>query len=220
MSRPWDQIYSAAAGDSPGAPIIDVYSKRGEVGLYSAYLSLVPDFNIGYAVLAADTTGAPDLNAYVDVIGDVMQEALFKTAALQAQEAFAGSYGPVQSGLNSSMNIKVDAEPGMTVTSLVNNGVDVVDAIARRKGITGSAVSFRLYPTNLRSGSRMAFRAVFQNKDQFEDSGTPTCESWLNVDQIVYGSEALDEFIFDLEEDGRAKGVEIPALRVTLGKKS
>jgi hypothetical protein len=38
----------------------------------------------------------------------------------------------------------------------------------------------------------------------------------MYIEDLVYGGEPLDEFAFELDADGRAEFVEIPALRTTL----
>jgi hypothetical protein len=86
------------------------------------------------------------------------------------------------------------------------------------KGIKPEALLFRLYPTNLQGGRRLSFRAIWQDNDAFADAGTPTCVSWMDIEDLVYGGEPRDEFSFSLEldPDGRAEVVEIPALRARL----
>ncbi len=80
-------------------------------------------------------------------------------------------------------------------------------------------MDFRLYPTNHKeetsTGSRMAFRAVFQDVDAPLDAGTPTCVTWMvGVDSLVYNGLALDEFVFGIDKDGRAGSVEVLALGI------
>ncbi|KAL4934051.1 uncharacterized protein BDV17DRAFT_251258 [Aspergillus undulatus] len=60
--------------------------------LYSSYLGLVPDFNVGFAILSADTVRPADLNAHTDIIGDVMLSALMGSAIQSATERFGGEY--------------------------------------------------------------------------------------------------------------------------------
>ena len=77
----------------------------------------------------------------------------------------------------------------------------------RRRGTTGSLTQ---------SGSKQTFRAILQDKTELADNGTPTCVSFLDVGKLKYNDASLDEFIFDVNKDGAAVGVEIPALGVTL----
>jgi hypothetical protein len=40
------------------------------------------------------------------------------------------------------------------------------------------------------------------------DAGTPTCVSWMDVENLVYGGQFLDKYVFELDESGKAKAVE------------
>ncbi|KAI9668665.1 MAG: hypothetical protein M1831_001104 [Alyxoria varia] len=213
------EIYSA--GDPRTDPVVDIYTKRGNLGHYSSYIGIVPDLAVGYAILAADTEGNPDLNAYADVIGDSVQPLLEEMALSGAAHNYGGEYHALNDdGTNSSMTIRYDDQPGLFVTDLNSHGKDARAGIAQVNGIKPSALSFRLYPTNLQktidSGSRFPFRAVFQDEDALQDAGTPTCETWRDVGRNVYGEEPLDLVIFETGPSGEAESVYLPALRLTL----
>lgn len=205
--------------------MVDIYTilsneGNGE-GLYSSYLGLVPDFGVGFAILSADTETPADLNAHADIIGDVVLEALMKTAIEQAAKNFGGKYK--SSNMNSSIAVEYDSLPGLYIQEFVSNGTDFRATLAGIVGVAKPAdMSIRLYPTQLveesGSGSKQAFRAVFQDKTELADNGTPTCVSWLDLDKLQYGGRGLDEFIFSLDRSGQAVSVEIPALQVSLGK--
>ncbi|KAJ5502167.1 Beta-lactamase-like protein [Penicillium fimorum] len=91
IGSPW-VIYSA--GSYPDTSMVDIYTVLSNEGngesLYSSYLGLVPDFGVGFAILSADNKAPADLNAHADLIGDVVLEALMKTAIEQAAENFGG----------------------------------------------------------------------------------------------------------------------------------
>lgn len=214
---PWE-IYSSAQHIT--SQVVDIYTKLGTTGVYSSYLGISPDYSVGFAILAAGQRESPDLNAYADIIAEYLLPAIVKTAQSEAQTAFAGTYR-LSVGNSSIALSAADGLPGISVTSLVSNGVDTRAAYAVLNGIAPAALSFRLYPTNLRSeppSGRFAFRAVFQDMDALEDAGTPTCVSWMGVDVLEYGGVALDLFVFEMGKDGTAEAVEIPALRMTLKK--
>ncbi|GES63309.1 beta-lactamase-like protein [Aspergillus terreus] len=227
LGLPW-VIYSG--GSYPNTSMIDVYTVLSNEGynesLYSSYLGLVPDFGVGYAILSADTDFPADLNAHVDIIGDVVLEALMVTATEQAAKNFGGGYKA--SSINSSITVRYDTLPGLEIDQFISNGTDFRETLVKFLGITDpTALSIRLYPSQLieeypdsnpASASRQAFRAVFQDKSELADNDTPTCVSWLNLDELHYSGHALDEFVFTLDRDGRAVSVQIPALRVSLDR--
>ncbi|KAJ5600426.1 beta-lactamase/transpeptidase-like protein [Penicillium hetheringtonii] len=220
IGYPWI-IYSS--GDYPNTSMVDIYTYYSSISQYSSYIGLVPDYNVGFAVLAADSVSAPDLNVHADIIGDVILPALMEMAVKQAGAQFGGQY-TASSGLNSSITVSVDELPGMYVESFVSNGTDFRETLASLIGVEDpDALSVRLYPTGLVSetgagGSRVAFRAVLQDKNELADAGTPTCVSWMDVDRLKYHGRALDSFIFDVDSDKKAIGVEISALELQLKK--
>ena len=220
LGYPWI-IYSS--GDYPDTSMIDIYTYYSSIGQYSSYIGLVPDYNVGFAVLATDSVTAPDLNAHADIIGDVILPALMKTAVKQAGARFGGEY-TASSGLNSSIIVSVDKLPGMFVDRFVSNGTDFRETLASLIGAKDpEALSIRLYPTGLVSStesgsSRVAFRAVLQNKNELADAGTPTCVSWMDVDKLRYQGRALDSFVFEVDGGGNAVGVEIPGLVLQLNR--
>ncbi|KAK2848511.1 hypothetical protein FQN49_005655 [Arthroderma sp. PD_2] len=220
VGYPW-VIYSS--GDYPDTSLIDVYTALSSIGLYSSYIGLVPDFNVGFTILAADSASSPDLNPHTGLIGDALLPALTKIATLQANANFGGTYS--SSTLNSSITVSADSSPGLFIDSWISNAIDFRQTLAALNGIEkADSLSIRLYPTHLISKrdslSRQAFRAVFQDKDELADQETPTCVSWLNVDNFKYKGASLDQFIFEVDPHGKALGVEIPALQTVLEKQA
>jgi hypothetical protein len=208
--------------------MVDIYTalsnEDSNEGLYSSYIGLVPDFGVGFSILSADAEKPADLNAHADLIGDVLLGALMSVAAEQASGNFGGSYGNKGAALNSSIVLGVDKLPGLFIRDFVSNGTDFKGTLAGILGFDSPVdLSIRLYPVQLvekaESGSKMAFRAVFQDMTELADADTPTCVSWLDLDKLRYGDRALDEFIFELDSKGKAVSVEVPALQVTLERK-
>ena len=76
-------------------------------------------------------------------------------------------------------------------------------------------MDFRLYPTDLQTGSKRAYRAVVQDRDALVDAGTPTCISWQQtVDVFQKGGLPLDEFVLEMGDGGENVTVDAPALGV------
>jgi hypothetical protein len=51
--------------------IVDTYSKSGDVGAYSTFIGLVPDYNIGVTVLAAGDAPQSSVYAIRDLLVDI-----------------------------------------------------------------------------------------------------------------------------------------------------
>lgn len=218
LGYPWI-IYSS--GDYPNTSMIDIYTYYSDIGLYSSYLGIVPDFNVGFAILAADSVASPDLNAHADIIGDVVLEALIKISTSQAAMNFGGRYGAANN--KSSIVVSSDQLPGLFITDFVSDGVDFRKTLASLTGVSDpDDLSIRLYPTGLilqtEPGSQQTFRAVFQDKTELADNDTPTCVSWKDVGKLQYNGASLDEFLFEVNGEGEASAVEIPALGLRLNK--
>ncbi|KAF7588571.1 hypothetical protein BBP40_005490 [Aspergillus hancockii] len=221
LSYPWI-IYSS--GSYPNTSMVDIYTYYSSVGQYSSYIGLVPDYNVGFTILAADSVSAPDLNVHADIIGEEILPAVMKMAVTQAGANFGGDY--VVSGVNSSIVISVDSLPGMFVKRFVSDGTDLRVTLGALTGISDpEALSIRLYPTGLveRSeggGSRVAFRAIYQDMNELAEAGTPTCVSWLDVDKLKWQGRALDLFVFEVNARGKAVGIEISGLEVEMKRKT
>lgn len=223
LGAPWI-IYSG--GQYPQTSMIDVYTilsnEGANEGLYSSYLGLVPDYDIGFVILSADTVSPADLNAHADYM-QVALEGMIKTSMKQAAQNFGGTYAA--SNLNSSVTVKYDELPGLFVERFISNGTDFRKSLANIIGVVNATdLSLRLYPTQLvqqhGSESKQVFRAVFQDKTELADGGTPTCVSWLDLDKYQHAGHGLDEFTFTLSAKGKVISVEIPALGVTLERKA
>ncbi|KAL1642897.1 hypothetical protein SLS58_005138 [Diplodia intermedia] len=162
VGRPWE-IYHF--GTDATDPVVDVYTKTGSIGAYSAYFGLAPDHDVGFSILAYDDGdeeegggAAPDLNAYADVA----LEALLAVAALgrkQAGALLAGEYRCADAAnANSSSSLVLgetgDADPGLAVESFVVDGADWRARTAALMAVERPAdLDFRLYPTNLRAAA-------------------------------------------------------------------
>ena len=116
-------------------------------------------------------------------------------ARTQASSIIAGTYNADNNSIIVIGPATVD--PGLDITQLRVNGTDWLAQIAQRAAIDyASDIDFRLYPTDLETGSKRAFRAVVQDKDALVDAGTPTCISWQQmVDVFQRDGLPLDEFV-------------------------
>ncbi|KAK9413683.1 putative Beta-lactamase-related domain-containing protein [Seiridium unicorne] len=209
VGRPWE-IYHA--GENANSSILDVFTKTGEIGQYSSYFGLAPDFNAGFAILAHDTEGNPDLNVYADVVSLALLT-LEQVAAKETAARYAGEY-TFENGSYAMLNV-TDEGPGLVVLNLTINGSDIMSEAASKVGIQVENLDFRLYPTNLVSGNLQQFVAVFQDRSASADQGTPTCITWMDVGEL----ESIPErYIFELDDTDVTSGLRIPDKKVRLDK--
>jgi hypothetical protein len=212
FGRPWE-ITTLPANEL--VPTIEVYAKEGNFELYSSYLALIPDFDIGIAVLQADSVTSPVPDKLALFIARNLVAALQAVGQQQAQVNIAGTYNTSDNSATLTL-VANDGLPGLGLTSLQTNTTDLRALYASFSDIEPDNISLRLYPTNLRSGSTTAFRSVLQDTSIVSDGSN--CMTWSNMDSPTYGGVALDEFLLSFGEDGGVESIKVAALGITLYK--
>lgn len=213
VGAPWEIL--SFGDDRP----IDLYTKSGDIGVYSSVIALSPDHNAGFTILGAGTSTHESLALASDLISATLIPALEHSAKAQARNRFAGTYTLSSPGNgNSSISIITDDGPGLRVTSWINNGANMLKAFAALNKISDpSQLSIRLYPTGLESPGQISFRAVVPpSMPPGIGPFTSSCITWVTVDSQVYGNVGIDEFVFDVDADGDAVSVSPRALRTVL----
>lgn len=210
VGRPWE-IYRAVTS-AENNRVIDIYTKGGNLPGYGSSLSLIPDFDVGIAVMMAGESGSTIGSQILGVITGALLPALDEAARVQADAAFAGTY-TASDGLNSTVTLSTaPGTPGLSIDEWVSNGTDLRRVLAKEK-------RFQVYPTNIVSedGKQVSWRSSYLT---IPDTGSPfdACPSWGVIDRPNYGVFALDEFVFHLGEDGNAWGLEPKALKIVLEK--
>jgi hypothetical protein len=155
-------------------------------------------------------------------------------ARVAANYTYGGTYRSADPGVNSSVTISVDeARPGLGVGPWVSNGTNLMGlVVALGQNITQEywdriQPSIRLYPTGLwdptpDGGRRVGFKATFEDLSlpAVSEPFTTDCSTWVSLSGVVYGSQPLDEFIFEFAANGTVMAVENSALRNRLVKVS
>jgi len=211
--------------------LVDLYTKAGDLGVYSSMLVLSPDYDTGWVILsAADSLGTASRGALLiaDLIADTFVPAFEAAAKERAVVNLSGTY-KATNGLNSSITIVTDNYPGLGIHRWISNGTDILAAYLAYNGFGDRfTASVRLYPTSLftSSPSEQAFRAVFEILPKhatasYSGAGgggvfSSNCYTWTGVDAISYGNVAADDFLFHYDEYGKAVSVEPRMFRVTL----
>jgi hypothetical protein len=204
------------------------YQKAGRIGDYASLQILLPDYDIGFTVLmAGDIPGNFNFDC-ADYIGTTLLPAFENAAKREAGELFNGQYFASTGSVNSSMSIVTDDQPGLGVASWYSNGTDMNYISVLLQLSTSGPVTprVRLYPTLLETikadGSKVvSYKAVFEDKNSPSREGrmfSTDCATWLTVTSQVYGSRPLDEFVFNIDKQGRVTSVEPIALRLPLSK--
>lgn len=220
MELPVASANTTAPGAQP-ARVVDLYTKAGGTGAYGSVIMLSPDHGVGFAVLSAGPL--PGFPGVVPVLGEALLGTVLPALEIAARTEAGRQYGGRYSSSGHAVSVELAPQkPGLALTKWDFNGTDVL-------GIFG-VDTIQLYPVGLESekiaGSRkVAFRGVMVPKLPQGPPGQerrptkppqylhPCSTTWLQVDTMRYGGVALDEFVFETGETGRALALDIPALR-------
>ncbi|TGJ82356.1 hypothetical protein E0Z10_g6422 [Xylaria hypoxylon] len=210
------------------------FNKLGSIGKYSTLLAVIPDFDIGFSVAAAGEIPAALVTSIADTLSNTYLPTLQEIARSQANATYAGFYRSVDKALNSSLTISVDENhPGLGVGGWISNGTNLMALVVAlslnisREYWADIESSVRLYPSGLwdataNGGRRVGFKATFEDlsSPSVANPYTTDCATWVSVSSVAYGSQPLDEFIFDVDASGTVLAVENAALRNRLVKVS
>ncbi len=198
------------AGSKPITPIVDALTKAGALGPYASYFGIVPELDVGFAILARDFSLPPhaqlDLNAYADVASDSIP-LLVKVAAKEMVARYAGTFTS-PSGGSLVLGLTDGGSPGLELKAWTSDhgARDIKNAVANASGITADSLDYRLYPTNVRDSTRQQFVAVLQDKSAPVDAGTPTCITWQDVGAL---EDVPYRFLFEMGRGGTATSVAV-----------
>lgn len=205
------------------APVVEIYGKQGNIGLYSSYLALLPTYGVGVTILEADSASQPLIEPLAISISQTLAPALQQAAQEQAQVNYGGSY-QLNESFTALLQINAnDGLPGLAITKFTVNSTDLLATYAEIAGIQPNNLSARLYSTNavqkVNGAERIGWRMVLQ--DVTLSPAVPgACETWTVMDRPTYGGYALDQFLFNLGADGKATSMIYPALGLEIQRTS
>ncbi|KAK4943422.1 hypothetical protein LTR10_016913 [Elasticomyces elasticus] len=200
--------------------IVDTYSKSGDIGQYSTYFGLVPDYNIGITVLAAGDNPNRQVVPVRGTLVDIFYKAAEAAAKEQAQVAFTGTFRSTDR--NSSITLAVDGGPGVSIKQWISNSTDFL-----ANEWLASYDDFRLYPTNLKTQAdgmtyyKYHLESLSSNGEPI--TGDPWSELndyWVSVDELIYNNLATDAFVIGFDQNGIVQSVSSQALRTTMLRQS
>jgi hypothetical protein len=156
----------------------------------------------------------------------------FEAAALeQAAANFAGTYVSARTNDSEPMLIHIvagDGGLGLGVQNWTAGNLDLLKSYFAATAeispdlVTGEP-SLRLYPVNLHDDGRTAYRGVFEYEGSvgvFSTNETSPfgshCAAWAAVSTPQYGNIGLDDFVFHVDETGRAIAVTARGARTEL----
>lgn len=216
----------------PNNKVVDLYTKSGDSGAYSAFFVLIPDYDLGFSLLSASSTlklRFEILAAIADVVTYRLVPAIDAQAAYEATADFAGTYTLGNSSLTLVVNQTSTSQPvggpGLVISNWTSNGTDVLHSEFAK--YTGQ-LPYRLVPSVPEPSNNPSFRLLTPVDEPsaqlpigdslFSGPGFVSAD-WVTVDALTYGGIGTTLFEFELGTDGKAKSVTLSAFRETLPKK-
>ncbi|KAF5698577.1 beta-lactamase-like 1 [Fusarium globosum] len=227
VGMPWEIRRTYVPLGRSGTRIVDLYTKNGAIGLYTAIIVLSPDHGIGFVALMAGANRAYLLSYIPDLLMQTLLPAAENAARHNAVKRFAGTFkGP-------KSKLMVTMDDTLVVRNWTRGDVDVIatQAALTWPGLDVTPV-LRLYPMGLEGNRRMSFRAVLEAQavnDSTQEAETKEtdassgpfsggCLSWGGVDSLTYGNIGVDDFEFEVDEEGNATGLIPRVMREALKK--
>ncbi|KAF4963135.1 hypothetical protein FSARC_8848 [Fusarium sarcochroum] len=225
-----------SSSDKTPTRLLDLYTKNGGLGAYYAQIALSPDHGLGFTVTQAgrsrtdgSDTRFQELSIISEMITDVIVPAFEAAAAEQVTRNLAGTYSASDgSGMKITI-VGLDGHLGLGVQNWTMGDLDLlVSYYAALSSSDKSPTSaspgarLRLYPVGLHGNGQVAFRGVYgpgTNESSFLQPNKPWmggCAAWGSVGEPAYGNVGLDDFVFDVNETGKAVAVTARGVRQTL----
>lgn len=215
VGMPWE-IFRLTGVTTDGHPV-DVYSKSGDIPGYSAEVMLFPDYGIGATILVSGADAYTPTVDLMDVVAAAVIPAADKLAREQADKVYAGTYIDNANGTAAKLTLKVDDGPGLKISEWTNMNKSILNTIAGYKGIPLPNLDARIYPIGEDGRWRLQLENIKDSREKNPSKPSQMCRPWFQVDQYRYAGNAIDEFVFTME-DGAVVAVENDGLRVTLRK--
>lgn len=211
VGTPWEIL------SFPNERVVDLYTKSGDLGAYSSMTAVSPDHGVGFSILAAGEHAHNTVSYLSDYVATFILPALDAIAQRNTARRFSGIYA--LKNASSTIKISTDGKPGLQVTNWMKGNIQI-GVLGELFGAESPAhLSVRLYPTGLETQSQVSFRAVVQDIGKgLPEIGpfTSSCSTWSNIDGKPFNGVGMDEFMFNVDEDGVAISVSMRAWQYVL----
>lgn len=208
-----------------------VYTKSGDVGLYSSLTAIIPDLSVGFSILTAGPSSSILTISLADLITESFIPALFEASRQNAAATYAGRF--TDTSTNSSATITIpgpeDLDQGVVLSELVYNSEDLIALIGQALyGLPADlALEIRLYPDSLISISDTGngetqrvegWKATFNSPQEvsaWAGAFSSACWQWAGIGGLNYGGVAFDDLHMRIA-NGQVVGIEIPVFQANM----
>ncbi|RBR13272.1 uncharacterized protein FIESC28_08238 [Fusarium coffeatum] len=226
VGMPWEIRRTLLPLGPNGIRVVDLYTKNGAIGLYTAIVVLSPDHGIGFVALFA----GPSRDVVLSYVPDLLANTLLPAAEEAAREAATARFTGTFQGRETEVTLEM--EDTLVVKNWARGGVDVLATMAAVwwPGLEVTPI-LRLYPM-VEGDKKMSFRGTFDAKaingsePNAEVNAAYTtagpfsggCLSWGVMDTLTYGDAGVDDFEFVLDHTDKATELGVRVARETLRK--
>jgi CubicO group peptidase (beta-lactamase class C family) len=199
VGAPWE-IYKGPLADKTTW----MYTKGGDIGLYSTNFVLLPDYDMGFTILTAGDDSLDVNNVITDIVAAIGVPAMENAAKEEANRVYAGVYRDSKTG--DTLTLDLDENPGLLVSEWQLNGTNAA------KAFLDGGFKVRLNPSGLQSedGKKLGFRMVLNQPQKPKGAIVQNCVDWFAISGAVLGGVALDDFVITLSDD-RSKALAVNA---------
>lgn len=215
-----------------------IYTKTGDIGLYSAIFAVIPEFDAGFTILSAGPAAHALVGNIADLITEAFIPAYFESAREEAQQIYTSSFSDESTNSSASFTVPdaTNEDQSLLLEELVYNGTDFLARIGKvlYRLPDGTRPIVRLYPTGLKSvlnendqeaETEEEWKASFSAPSKAEvatGAFTSGCWTWAMVGGTNYGGVPFDDMRFRVltSQDGvrRVVGFDVPVLQINMTK--
>lgn len=214
---PWEFLRSDSVLEHSKRPVT-LATKSGGLPGYVSEIMLLPEYDIGITILVAGDI------ALLNRLMEIVSVGVIRAAEAAVWQHMAGVYTntmvAVDSNLNSSISFETSPSHGLTISSFISNGTDMLATVFPRflghQLTTGNSWHAQLVPTllfkNESAQEGEIWRMVVVEDRVEEQSGHKLFDDFCltDLDTMEYGGLPLNEVVFWHDEEL----VELPAFRV------
>lgn len=202
---------------------IDIYTKGGDWTAYRTLTAMIPNYGIGFNILAGGGDFSNAQKALQALIPANILDALEQAAIEEAFDTFNGTYHDASTNSTISLLRPTTAYnvsgPGLLLTDYTFNGTDmlyVLQTLGKTADPSHVKVEVRLYPTLLgnQNGTLQEWTALVYNEASYQAAeqqrpilGDTTGEEWFNISPFSLGGKSLYSFQFRMAANGGAASV-------------
>lgn len=212
---PWE-IFRTSDMLSDSDRIQTLVTKAGGLRGYSSQLLLIPEYNLGLVVLVAGDGHATSWLR--EEVLKLLIPAVEKIGRDQTASKLSGSYISSDATINSSTTIEVNGSRGLVVTSWISNGTDFLTQFVNLSNPKREPGNVQLTPSNISRGNNTEVWRAEYVLNKLPSEGIVNTNLIVDLDSFSYASRSLEEFVFELDEFGRAMKVNLPGFRITLDR--